>query len=135
MSSGGRRRPNLGHRRRTAAQHPNPLCLPRPRFTRHVGEFAESHFERFDNGDGMWSLTEFSRMCVAMINHHGDEKFAKLIEGLAESLEGKLEERRAFWQSLAMRTDQIFLFVLPISYGAFLLIMFLAPEVVAPAPL
>ena len=38
-------------------------------------------------------------MCLAMIAHHGDEKFAKLIEGLAESLEGRLEERKAFWRS------------------------------------
>ena len=73
-------------------------------------------------------------MCLAMIAHHGDEKFAKLIDGLAESLEGRLEERKAFWRSLAVRTDHLFLVALPSTYTVFLILMYAAPSVVAPLP-
>ena len=71
---------------------------------------------------------------TTMIAHHGDEKFAKLIEGLAESLEGRLEERKAFWRSLAARTDHLFLFLLPGTYTVFLILMYSAPSALAPSP-
>ena len=103
-------------------------------FTRHVGELPGG-VKRFESdGDGKWDLQEFGRMCLAMIAHHGDEKFAKLIEGLAESLEGRLEERKAFWRSLAARTDHLFLFLLPGTYTVFLILMYSAPSALAPSP-
>ena len=66
--------------------------------------------------------------------HHGDEKFAKLIEGLAESLEGRPEERKAFWRSLAARTDHLFLCLLPCCYTVFLILMYSAPSALTPSP-
>ena len=94
-------------------------------FAHHMGrlpkDLASAHDE---NHDGLWSIEEFSTLCVALIKLHGDEKFKVLVEGLLESYEHRGRLFQVYWEGWALFWDFMCICILIPSYTLALFVLF-----------
>ena len=93
-------------------------------FAHHFGRLPKELQETDENQDGLWSIGEFSQLCLRLIKIYGDEKFRVLVEGLLESYAHKMKLHRVYWEGWALWMDYISLFTLPTLYTIALAVLF-----------
>jgi hypothetical protein len=76
-------------------------------FAHHMGKLPSSLQHTDANEDGLWSIEEFSRLCLELIKIHGDDKFRVLVEGLLESYAHKCQLHEVYWHGWALWMDYV----------------------------
>ena len=94
-------------------------------FAHHMGKLPTGLLLRADdNEDGLWSIEEFSQLCVELIKMHGNDKFRILVEGLLESYAHKRQLHEVYWHGWALWLDYVMGISLTTLYSLALAVLF-----------
>jgi len=93
-------------------------------FAHHFGKLPNELQAHDEDSNGLWSIEEFSQLCVGLIRLHGDDKFRMLVEGLFESYAHKTKLHTVFWEGWALWVDWVSLVFLTLSYSLVLAVLF-----------
>ena len=92
-------------------------------FAHHMGKLPRELQATDGDGDGWWSIDEFSKLCLELIKLHGDEKFRVLVEGLLESYAHKMKLHHVYWEGWALWFDWVCLLTLPALYTLAMIVL------------
>ena len=74
--------------------------------------------------DSVWTIEDFSSLCIAAINQLGEHKFNLLLKGLIETITDETMQSKLSWQMSAVNVDVKCQYFFPFAYTLSLIGLF-----------
>ena len=100
-------------------------------FTHHMGNIEPNKRENYNHlsqtrsvHEGRWTVEDFSTLCLAALEKHGEKVFGGLIKGLIETREDEKLQNKLMWQMKAVGIDVRCQTSFPLAYILCLVVLF-----------